>query len=136
MLCRFVSAAGVAAVLVALAILVIGLSPVLSFTGIYPLPVVWCLVPLIWGVWAAIIPKTWVSRRLPLWGAVLGFLAGATALFVLNLSSLVWKMEMPFGLRLLGLVTITLLYYYLWVLVELVHQALEHQTHIPTVKPV
>ena len=134
MLSRFVSAAAVASVLVALAVAVIGLSPVLSFAKVYPMPIAWCVLPLVWGIWAAILPQRWARPGLPLWGGTLGLMAGVLALVVLNLPSVVFQIAVPLTFRLLGVLVLTLLYYFFWVLVELVHETLEKHSDLPTAK--
>ena len=53
------------------------LVPALSLPETYPLTVVWCFVPLAWGVWALIAPTAWAQERVPLWGAILGLIAGS-----------------------------------------------------------
>ncbi len=129
MLCRFAAAAAVASVVIAAAVVVIGLSPVLSFTRVYPLPVIWCVVPLVWGIWALLAPPSWVEERLPLWGAILGFVAGIFAALVLDLPSRVWRVAVPLDLRILGVAALTLLYYFMWIPVEFLYEALEAHSH-------
>ena len=71
MLQRFVAASATASIAIAFGALALILMPALPIARIYPLTVVWCFVPLAWGIWALIAPAAWVPKRLPLWGAIL-----------------------------------------------------------------
>src|SRR5689334_14682077 len=84
---RFAAACVVGSIAVAFGALVLLLIPGLTFEKVFPLTVIWCCVPLIWGLWAMIAPRSWTPRMLPLWGALLGAIAGLLAAFVLNLPS-------------------------------------------------
>jgi malate dehydrogenase (oxaloacetate-decarboxylating)(NADP+) len=75
MLQRFVAASATASI--AFGALALILMPALPMARTYPLTVVWCFVPLAWGIWALIAPAAWVPKRLPLWGAILGLIAGS-----------------------------------------------------------
>jgi hypothetical protein len=85
MLQRFVSAASVGAVLVGLAGPLLYLNPIPAPEVRYLVATVWCMVPLVWGIWAMVIPAAWVPGRIPLWGAALGLVAGLMAAFVLDM---------------------------------------------------
>jgi len=117
---RFAAACAVASVVIAagaLMSLVLGLTPDLARV----LTTAWCVVPLVWGVWAMVAPERWVPARLPLWGAILGLPAGIVAGPVLDLPS---RMGGPGGARWLVLVVAPLLYYGLWLLVASAYRSL------------
>ena len=100
------------------------LTPGLTFERIYPLTILWCMAPLAWGVWALLAPATWVPQRLPLWGAILGLMAGLLAAYVLNLPSRV--LGEPFSVvgRAVAALVLTVFYYVLWMLVRVACRAL------------
>jgi hypothetical protein len=87
MLQRFVAGSAMASIAIAFGALALILMPTLPLPRTYPLTIVWCFVPLAWGVWAVMAPARWVPARLPLWGAILGLVAGSLAAFTLNLPS-------------------------------------------------
>ncbi|HEY4684073.1 MAG TPA: hypothetical protein VIH17_12620 [Candidatus Acidoferrales bacterium] len=121
---RFAAGSAIASMAIALAALVVLLIPILSFQSIYPLPVIWCMVPLVWGLWAMIAPKAWVPQRLPLWGAILGLIAGVFGAFVLNLPSQFAGQTVSALLRGLGVLIAVVLYYLLWMLVRAAYRLL------------
>jgi len=114
MLLRLASACAVAGPIIGIAAGVSLLIPRWSAADVRILTTFWCFVPLIWGLWAILAPASWVPRRLPLWGAILGIVAGVVAGPVL---------DMP--LRLVGVRGVSwfpvvvgpVLYYVLWLLV-------------------
>lgn len=119
---RFAAATAIAAAALAVATLIV-LVIVLVRPGVplerfAPVLALWCMVPLVWGLWAMLTPRTWVPERLPVWGAILGVLAGAVALFVLNLPSRMVEAAVPAGYRAVGLVVLVCFYYLLWMLVR------------------
>ena len=124
MLQRFAAGSTIASVAIALAVLVVLMTPTLSLQRVYPLTFVWCLVPLMWGLWALIVPKAWVPQRLPLWGAILGLIAGLFAMFVLNLPSRFAGQPVPSLLRGAGVLFAVVLYYLLWMLVRVAYRSL------------
>jgi len=71
-----------------------------------------------------IAPSSWLPQRLPLWGAILGLLAGFNAFVVLNLPLRVLGVTAPVILRGVGVVLIVVLYYLLWMLVRLAFRSL------------
>ncbi len=121
---RFAAGTAIASMAIALAALAVLLIPVVSFQSIYPLPVIWCIVPLVWGVWAMISPKSWVPQRLPLWGAILGLVAGVFGAFILNIPSRITGEPLPSLLRGLGVLVAVVLYYLLWMLVRVAYRSL------------
>lgn len=89
-----------------------------------PVLLLWCMMQLVWGLWAMLAPRAWMPERLPVWGAILGVLPGALGLLVLNLPSCVSGLALPVGYRALGVVLLVLFYYLLWMLVRLSYRAL------------
>ena len=124
MLQRFAAGSTIASVVIALAALVVLLTPTLSLQRVFPLTFVWCFVPLVWGLWALIVPKAWAPERLPLWGAILGLIAGLLAVFVLDLPSRIAGQPMPSLLRGVGVLIAGVLYYLLWMLVRVAYRSL------------
>ena len=121
---RFAAASAIASMALGLAALILLVSSGLSFQRFYPVTIMWCVVPLVWGLWAMIAPHTWVPQRLPWWGAMLGLIAGLFLLFVLNLPSRVFGETVPTLLRAVGVLVLAVFYYLLWILVRLAHRAL------------
>jgi hypothetical protein len=121
MLQRFAAACTVASVVVAVGAAVSVLPPRWPPADARVLTTAWCFVPLAWGLWAMLAPAGWVPRRLPLWGAILGVLAGIVAGPVLDLPlRLVGLRDMRWIPVLVGPV----LYYLLWLLVPVVYRSL------------
>jgi hypothetical protein len=115
---RFAASTAVASAGIAIAVLVVCLVPGLNFSRIYPLLMFWCVAPAAWGIWAMLTPSTWMPKRLPLWGAILGLIAGSMAGFVLNLPLRIFGTVVPVGLRGVGVLVMVLFYYLLWMLVR------------------
>jgi hypothetical protein len=124
MIQRFASASAIASVLIALAAGTVRLNPVLNPESRYLITTVWCMVPLTWGVWAVLIPKSWFPKHLPLWGAILGLIGGLIGLFVLDLPSQVLGRVVPVGWKVVIVLLFIGIYYLLWFLVRRVHQTL------------
>lgn len=124
MLIRF--AAGSLVACIATAIASVGM---LIFFGLNPrrfalILAIWCLVPCIWGLWAMLSPSRWVPRRLPLWGTILGVLAGSMAICVVNLPYRVLGVALPAIARAFSVVVAALFYYLLWTMVRMVYKSL------------
>ena len=115
---RFAAASAVASILIALGGLAVLMMPALTLQRIYPLPIIWCFVPLVWGLWALLAPVAWVPQRLPLWGAILGLIAGSLAVFAFNLPSRILGATVPSALRGAAVLLIGVLYYLVWMLVR------------------
>lgn len=115
---RFAASTAVASSAIATAALIVCLAPGLNFQRIYPLPILWCMAPAAWGIWALLIPSSWMPKRLPLWGAILGLMAGSLAAFVLNLPSRFFGQAVPLPLRGVAVLVMVLFYYLLWMLVR------------------
>ncbi|HKZ52299.1 MAG TPA: hypothetical protein VJ085_03365 [Candidatus Acidoferrales bacterium] len=124
MFCRFAAATAVASALVAIADLVVVVVVPVPLEGFAPILALWCMLPLVWGLWAMVAPRAWVPERLPVWGTILGVLAGALAMFALNLPSRMAGVAVPVGYRALGLVLLIFFYYLLWMLVRSGYRAL------------
>ena len=127
---RFVSGSAIAAMGIAFATLVLLLAQGLAEPRFYALTIVWCFVPLAWGLWAMMAPSGWVPQRLPVWGAILGLIAGLLTFFVLNLPSRVLEVTVPGILRGVGILIIVVIYYLLWMLVRLAFRALGTPTSV------
>ncbi|MBZ5664120.1 MAG: hypothetical protein LAO30_05900 [Acidobacteriia bacterium] len=115
---RFAAATAIASIAIAIAAIVLSVIPGLSFERIYPVPILWCCVPLAWGVWAVMTPSAWMPKRLPLWGAILGLFAGSMAALVLNLPSRFLGQPVPIAARAIAVLVMTLFYYLMWMLVR------------------
>ena len=125
MLQRFVSAAAIAGIAIvcgALALLLF--LPAASVQRSYPLVLLWCFVPAAWGLWAMLAPRSFVPHRLPIWGALLGLIAGALAAFALNLPSQILGQAVRPARRGVAAAVIVVFYYVLWMLVRAVYRAL------------
>jgi hypothetical protein len=121
---RFVSGSAIASIAIALAVLILLLIPGVALQRVYPLPIVWCCAPAVWGLWAMFAPGRWVPQRFPLWGAILGLIAGLLATFVLNLPARILGETVPVILRGVAVAVIVVLYYFLWMLVRVAYRSL------------
>lgn len=121
---RFVAGAAVASIAIAVGALFLVLTPGLTFERIYPLTIIWCFVPLVWGLWALLAPARFVPQRLALWGAILGLIAGILAAFVLNLPSRFLGVPLPPAARGAAVLVIVVFYYLLWTLVRTAYRSL------------
>ena len=124
MLRRFAAASAVACIVLAVAS-----SVVLVISGLSPqrfalLLAMWCIAPSVWGLWAMLAPSKWTPERLPVWGAMLGFVAGLMAAFGLDLPSRIAGFHVAVAARFLGLVVLTLFYFILWTFVRTVFKRL------------
>ena len=118
---RFAAACSVASVVIAGGALV-SLLLRLPLEDAWTLTTAWCFVPLAWGLWAMFAPAPFVPNRLPVWGAILGVVAGIVAGPLLDLPS---RLGGPSGARWLALVAGPLLYYVLWLLVGSAYRSLQ-----------
>jgi len=121
---RFASASAIASMGIGLAALVIVIAHGVTEQRFFPVTVVWCLAPLAWGLWAMIAPSAWVPGRLPVWGAILGLVAGLMALLVLDLPWRIFAVMVPLVWRGVGVVVIAAIYYLLWMLVRVAYRSL------------
>jgi hypothetical protein len=121
---RFAAASAVAGIAIAVALLAVVLTHTLTVPNAYPLSTLWCFAPLVWGIWAAIAPKSWVPQRLPIWGAILGLFAGLFGMFILNLPHVLFDHELPVGWKLAIVAGLMILYLILWVLVRAGYRAM------------
>ncbi|HTS38354.1 MAG TPA: hypothetical protein VMH04_21950 [Candidatus Solibacter sp.] len=124
MLIRFASGSVVACIATAIASLVM-----LIFFGLNPqrfalILAIWCAVPCVWGLWAMLSPREWVPRRLPIWGMILGIVAGLMATFVLNVPWRVLGVMLPNPSKVLVVLLAGVFYYGLWVIVSIVYKHL------------
>lgn len=119
---QFVAAAAVAAVVIALGAAAVLMVPIFRPLSIFwPLPMIWCFVPLAWGVWSLLAPATVVPERLPWWGATLGAVAGIGAGFVLDRLGRPIGQPLPLGVRLLLVPFAFAVYYAFWMAVRAVY---------------
>jgi len=121
---RFAASTAVASIVIAAAVLIVCFVPGLAFERIYPLPIVWCVAPFAWGIWALLLPSAWMPRPLPLWGSILGLMAGSLAIFVLNLPSRLFGAVVSPRLRGAAVLVMVLFYYLLWMLVRASYRSL------------
>jgi len=128
MLRRFVAASVVACVGIACAAFIVSMIPGLPWQRAYPLAVMWCFAPAVWGIWAMLAPSSGVPERLPVWGALLGLIVGLDCAFVLNLPSRVLGQTVPAAIRGLEVIALAVLYYFLWMLVRVVYRAIAPAT--------
>jgi hypothetical protein len=127
---RFVSGSAIASMGIAVAALVILLTQGLAAQRFYPLTIMWCFAPLVWGLWAMIAPSGWVPQRLPIWGTILGLIAGLLAFFVLDLPLRVFGVTAPVIWRGVGVVVIVVFYYLLWMLVRVAYRSFGTPTSV------
>jgi hypothetical protein len=121
---RFAAGTAIASIVIAVAAIIMCFLPGLTFERIYPLTILWCVVPFAWGIWTLLTPSAWMPKRLPLWGAILGFIAGSLAAFVLNLPSRFFGVAVSLGLRGGAVLVMVLFYYLLWMLVRAAYRSL------------
>jgi hypothetical protein len=121
MLQRFVAGTAIAAILIAVGTFALLLIPGLK---VAPLATIWCFAPLVWGLWAMCAPSNWVPQRLPVWGAMLGFIAGLFAMLVLNIPLRWLSVTLSVGTRVLMVVVAVVVYYLFWMLVRAVYRSL------------
>lgn len=124
MMQRFASASAVAAVVIAVVAGAFSLLSTPDVEGRYVLTSVWCMVPLVWGLWALLTPAGWMPDRLPVWGAVLGGLAGVMVFLVLRLPQRFAGVPLPGRVAWLGVPLAVAVYYLLWIAVRRAHGAL------------
>jgi FtsH-binding integral membrane protein len=127
MIRRFASASAIASMGIGVAVLVVLLIPALPLHKAYPLPTVWCFAPLAWGLWAMLAPSSWVPQRLPIWGMMLGLVAGLLIGFVINVPARIFGAPVPVIPRAVGVLVLVVVYYLLWMLVRVVYRALGGQ---------
>mgnify|MGYP001585636604 CR=1 FL=1 len=129
MLRRFAAATCVASPVVALATLIVLLAPDLKPESLYRLTSFCCILPAVWGLWAMLAPRSWVPQRLPLWGAILGALAGMMVAFVLNLPAQILEVALSAPQRGLVVLILAAFYYLLWLVVRAALGALAGNSH-------
>ena len=120
---QFAAASVVAGVAVGCATIFVLAMPGLGDQKSTPLLALWCVAPLVWALWAAVAPASWVPRRLPLWGALLGLLAGFLGAFALNMPLRVLGVALPVAWRGALAVVIAAFYYVLWLFVRTAYEA-------------
>ena len=131
MLQRFVAGSLVCSVLVACAALIVIVVPALGPQKAYPLTAVWCFMPAVWGLWAAVTPHSWFPKRLPIWGAILGFIVGGFVFVFINPAHLILGLDVSRLVRGISVLMLATFYYLLWMLVRLVAHNLAHSAEHP-----
>lgn len=124
MLIRFAAGSFVACIATAIAS-----AGMLIFFGLNPqrfalILAIWCVVPCAWGLWAMLSSAEWVPRRLPVWGMILGIVAGLMAVFVIDLPYRVLGVNLPIATRVFTVLAAALLYHLLWMVVRIVYNGL------------
>ncbi len=124
MLRRFASAAVVAGILIALAAAFIFFIPAITLQKAAPVLMLWCLAPALWGFWAMLAPSTWVPSGYPLWGTLLGAVAGTLGMVMLNLPKAIFGLEFSLTARWGSVLLVCAFYYVAWSFVAAVYQKL------------
>jgi hypothetical protein len=125
MIKRFVSAAAIASAVIFPLAIFMRLNPELPVESRYLLTTIWCLLPVIWGVWAVIMPKSLLLKHIPLWGALLGLIAGVVIVFVLRIPMQLMGEALTGLFKGVLLLAAIVLYYALWHLVKWLINKLE-----------
>jgi hypothetical protein len=128
MLQRFAAATAIASIAIALGLFGLVLTSGITCQKIYPLTIIWCVAPFVWGIWALIAPASWVPRHLPLWGAILGVIAGLLAAFVFNMPSRLLGQPVSLAMRAVAATVMVFFYYFLWMLVRIAYKSLAKTT--------
>ena len=121
---RFAAGSSVAAVAIGAAAMIALLIPGLPLERLAFVPLIWCVVPAAWGIWAMLTPRSWLPERLPGWGAILGAIAALLGAFVLNIPARVAQQEVPASLRMWAIPIAAVAYYLLWLLVRAAYRSL------------
>lgn len=122
MLLRFTAACAVASVVIAAGAIISLLPPRWAAADARLLTTAWCFVPLAWGLWAMLAPGRWVPSRLPIWGAILGVVAGIIAGPALDLPLRLGGLS---GIRWMPVIVGPIFYYFLWLPVRMAYDALQ-----------
>jgi len=121
---RFAAATAVASTAIALATIVLLLTPHPIIERMRPVTVLWCFVPFVWGLWALVTPSSWMPNRLPLWGAILGLIGGSLGVFVMKLPARFFGAELPLPACGAAVLVVAVFYYPLWMLVRAAYRLL------------
>jgi hypothetical protein len=124
MLHRFAAGTIVSSCLIALGGAVVLALRLPTGDNFYWMAALWCLVPFLWGVWMMLAPQSWIEKRLPAWGAILGALAGISGLYVLDVPRRVAGIVIPAALRPVGVLLAAAIYGAVWIVVAKVYRAL------------
>ena len=109
---RIVSGSAIAPIGIAGGALVVLITPAAIQERINTLTVAWRFVPAEWGLWAMLAPVGLVPQRVPLWGAIMGLIAGLLAALVLILPSRISGETVPVILRGVAVVMNAMSYYF------------------------
>ncbi len=124
MIYRFAAGTMVSSCLIALGGAVVLALRLSTGQRFYAIAALWCLVPFLWGVWMMLAPQSWMEKRLPAWGAILGALAGINGIYVLDVPQRVAGVFIPAALRPLGVLLAAVVYGAVWIVVARVYRAL------------
>jgi len=108
---RFAAASAIASVVIAAGAVISLIPPRWPSADARILTTAWCFVPLAWGLWAMLAPARWIPSQLPIWGAILGIVAGVIAGPVLDLPLRLMGLS---GVRWTPLLVGSVIYYFLW----------------------
>ncbi len=124
MIYRFAAGTMVSSCLIALGGAVVLALRLATGQRFYAIAALWCLVPFLWGVWMMLAPRSWMEKRLPVWGAILGALAGISGIYVLDVPQRVAGVVIPTALRPVGVLLAAVVYGAVWIVVAKVYRAL------------
>ncbi len=124
MLRKFAAASLVASCLIAAGGVALIAFRLIASQRYYSIAVLWCLVPVVWGVWAVLMPKSWFPGRLFVWGAILGLIAYIGAVFVINVPIRVLGLALPVWAKVSGFVVAPAIYGAVWMLIGPAYRAL------------
>jgi len=121
---RFVSAVAIASIVIFVGAIILQLNPNFAVDSRYLLTTIWCMVPLIWGLWALLAPKSWLPKHIPIWGAILGLIAGVTVVFALDIPARFFNEPISNLLRGGLVIAAVVLYYLLWLFVRRIYTSI------------
>ena len=124
MLRRFAAASLIPSCLIAIGGVALIAFRLLANQRYYQMAVLWCLVPVVWGLWAMVMPKTWFPQKLFAWGAILGVVAYVMGALVINVPLRVAGIVLPMWAKIAGFVIAPVVYGGLWMLIGPVYRAL------------
>lgn len=127
MLRRFAAACVVASTVIAIAAIIVQIFVNSPRLHLAPALKAWCVIPLLWGLWAMAAPSKLFPKYLPAWGALLGLVLSTGAIAVLDMPRRVIGQSIGVSASILGILFATALYFALWHIVRVVYTRLERQ---------